>query len=70
MDKTDKELSKNMRSKKKRKFNKKYTKGSSNAKRRKELMSQVAEIYDNETQPYSAEIKKKLDGLMKERDSI
>ena len=44
MDKTDKKLSKSMRPKKKRKFNKKYTKGSPNVKRRKKLMSQIADI--------------------------
>ena len=70
MDKTDKELSKSMRPKKKRKFNKKYTKGSSNAKRRKELMGEIATIYETEKQPYSAAVKKRLDRLMKERDKI
>ncbi len=70
MDKTDKKLSKSMRPKKKRKFNKKYTKGSPNVKRRKQLMSQIADIYDNEKQPYSAAVKKRLDRLMKERDKI
>ena len=70
MDKTDKKLSKSMRPKKKRKFNKKYTKGSPNVKRRKELMSEIATIYETEKQPYSAAVKKRLDRLMKERDKI
>ncbi len=69
MDKTDKELSKGMRPKKK-KYNPKYTKGSKNVKRRKQLMDQIAHIYETEKQPYSAAVKKKLDRLMKERDKL
>ena len=69
MDKTDKSLAKNMRPKKK-KYNPKYTKGSSDVGRRKKLMDKIAHIYETENQPYSAATKKKLDRLMKERDSI
>ena len=69
VDKTDKKLSKSMRPKKK-KYNPKYTKGSSDVGRRKQLMDKIAHIYDTEKQPYSAATKKKLDRLMKERDSI
>lgn len=68
MDKTDKKLAKNMRPKKK--YPSKYTKGSSDVGRRKKLMDKIAHIYDTEKQPYSAATKKKLDRLMKERDSI
>lgn len=79
MDKTDKKLSKSMRpkkksmpskKKKKRKFNEKYTKGSKNVKRRKQLMARTAEIYETEEQPYSAAIKKELKEIMDERDKI
>ena len=65
----DKKLAKNMRPKKK-KYNPKYTKGSKNVKRRKQLMDQIAHIYETEKQPYSAEVKKKLDRLMDERDKL
>ena len=70
MDKTAKKLAKNMRPKKKRKFNKKYTKGSKNAKRRKQLMARTAEIYETEKQPYSPAVKKELKQIMDERDKI
>ncbi len=69
MDKTDKKLAKNMRPKKK-KYNPKYTKGSSNVKRRKQLMDKIAHFYETKKQPYSAADKKKLDKMMKERDKI
>jgi len=69
VDKTDKKLAKNMRPKKK-KYNPKYTKGSKNVKRRKQLMDQIAHIYETEKQPYSAAVKKKLDRLMDERDKL
>ena len=65
----DKTLRDNMRPKKK-KYNPKYTKGSPNVKRRKQLMDKIADIYNTEKQPYSAAVKKKLDRLMKERDKI
>ena len=65
----DKTLRDNMRPKKK-KYNPKYTKGSPNVKRRKQLMDKIAHIYDTEKQPYSAAVKKKLDRLMKERDKL
>ena len=55
---------------KKKKYNPKYTKGSPNVKRRKQLMDKIADIYNTEKQPYSASVKKKLDRLMKERDKI
>mgnify|MGYP003110679085 FL=1 len=72
MDKTDKKLAKNMRpkKKKKRKFNKKYTKGSKNVKRREQLMARTAEIYETEEQPYRPAIKKELKKIMDERDRI
>tara|TARA_R100000030_G_C3213258_1_gene113935 strand:+ start:316 stop:525 length:210 start_codon:yes stop_codon:yes gene_type:complete len=69
LDKTDKKLAKNMRPKKK-KYNPKYTKGSSNVKRRKQLMDKIAHFYETKKQPYSAADKKKLDKMMKERDKI
>lgn len=69
MDKTDKKLAKNMRPKKK-KYNPKYTKGSSDVGRRKQLMDKIAHFYETKKQPYSAADKKKLDKMMKERDSI
>ena len=69
MDKTDKKLAKSMRPKKK-KYNPKYTKGSSDVGRRKQLRDKIAHIYDTEKQPYSAATKKKLDRLMKERDKL
>jgi len=65
----DKTLRDNMRPKKK-KYNPKYTKGSPNVKRRKQLMDKIADIYNTEKQPYSASVKKKLERLMKERDKI
>lgn len=69
MDKTDKKLAKNMRPKKK-KYNPKYTKGSSDVGRRKKLMDKIAHFYETKKQPYSAADKNKLDKMMKERDSI
>mgnify|MGYP003115945711 FL=1 len=55
---------------KKKKYNPKYTKGSSNVKRRKQLMDKIAHFYETKKQPYSAADKKKLDKMMKERDQI
>jgi len=54
----------------KKKYNPKYTKGSSDVGRRKQLMDKIAHIYETEKQPYSAAVKKKLDRLMKERDKL
>ena len=69
MDKTDKKLAKNMRPKKK-KYNPKYTKGSSDVGRRKQLMDKISHIYDTEKQPYSAATKKKLDRLMERQEGF
>ena len=65
----DKTLRDNMRPKKK-KYPSKYTKGSPNVKRRKQLMDKIAHFYKTKKQPYSKSEKKQLDKMMKERDKI
>lgn len=61
-----------------KKFNAKYTRGSSNASRRKQLMAQIAAIYDKYRGTKSKRKKKgfppavqaRLNKLMAERDKI
>ena len=65
----DKTLRDNMRPKKK-KYPSKYTKGSPNVKRRKQLMDKIAHFYKTKKQPYSKSEKKQLDKMMKERDKL
>ena len=55
---------------KKKKYNPKYTKGSSNVKRRKQLMDKIAHFYETKKQPYSEAEKKQLNKMMDERDQI
>ena len=60
------------------KFNKKYTDGSKNAGRRKELMTQIANIYkkyrgtkaQRKKQGFPAAIAARLKKLMAERDKL
>ena len=65
----DKTLRDNMRPKKK-KYPSKYTKGSSNVKRHKQLMDKIAHFYKTKKQPYSEAEKKQLDKMMKEKDKL
>ena len=59
----------------KMKFNQKYLKGSSNKAKRKQLMEQIAKIYEKyrggkKKKPFPPAVKKRLKELMKQRDKI
>jgi len=59
----------------KMKFNPKYLKGSPNKAKRKQLMEQIAKIYDKyrggeKKKPFPPAVKERLKELMKQRDKI
>lgn len=60
----------------KKKYPSKYVKGSSNPTRRKQLMDQIAAIYDryrgdaSNRRPFPPAVQARLDKLMKQRDSM
>ena len=59
----------------KKKYPSKYVKGSSNPTRRKQLMDQIAAIYDKyrggkDKKPFPPAVQARLNKLMKERDSM
>jgi len=59
----------------KKKYPSKYVEGSSNPTRRKQLMDQIAAIYDKyrggkDKKPFPPAVQSKLEKLMKQRDSM